>query len=377
MNPKTPISFKTTAAGILFAVFFVSLAGGFYFSRFGFSLPEETHALPGETHATTDALPAFAPATNRQDYTVCLFPNDFFDTTCQDPGRQYLTALTDKINFHFGYQLALDAPLTYHYHHTITAQLIVYDRDNRDKIIFSRDYLLQDAVRGARQDTSEIAINHSFALDFQPFNLAATAFKQHHDLHGDAVLIVQMPLELTVSHGDRSLTRPIPLEFTIPLAKQTYNIKVGKLPSSDDILAFAALESGLTQRLLLLGLLAALALAATSVLIFFFVQKRRSHPKNLCQRYDEKIHKEYGRLIVDLKTPLRSGDYKYRYFVQDFDDLIDKADRVMQNILYYRLPSGRTFYAVVEDDHLFLHGCPYAKQNRESKEVKHSTKRAK
>ncbi|MCL2094917.1 DUF5305 domain-containing protein [Candidatus Saccharibacteria bacterium] len=343
---------KTQCAVMVCGVFAALVLGGLV-SQDVRALDDASYAMSQETMSSP------AQHISQQDYEVCLVPNYFFEETCQGAGRQYLTSLTDTINLKFAYELVTDARLNYQYTYSIVGRLIVYDREHRDREIFTKEYVLQEDVSGRVWGANVLEIGQEYRLDFQKYNSEAMEFKSANGLSGEAVLVVRMKIDLTVMHGERSITRPVVLDFTVPLSRHTYNIKVGRQPDKDDILMFAVAEEGRDRSVFL-------SVAGASVLVavvfgVVIVRRRKLRPKDLCVRYDEKIHKEYGRIIVDLKTPLRAGDYKYCYLVEDFDDLIDKADRVTQNILYSRLPSGRTFYAVIEGDHLFVHGCPYWK----------------
>jgi len=304
-----------------------------------------------------------------QSYEVCLLPNVFFDERCQPAGRQYLSLLTDTINLQFNYELSTDKPLEYKYSYTIVGRVIVFDRENRERQIYNQQFVLQDEIRGLNRGAGMLVVNETYGLNFQEFNQQAIQFMVDNGLAGEAILEVDMRIDLVAKTDDeRSVSRQINLGFVVPLAKQTYSVRLGRLPDQEDLLVFMGAEQdGAAMRRVILSGMSVMT-AVIVIIIFYIKYKRR--PKNPCERYDMKIHKEYGRIIVDLKTPLKRSDYKYAYEVEEFEDLVDKADRVMQNILYFEMPSGRTAYAVVEREHVFLYGSPHWKRSLSTKKTK-------
>jgi len=344
------------------------LTGWAFVARTGFAFPDEGYAMTDEGAALAEpsqalgyeAMNVLAQHVGHQDYQVCLLPNAFFETTCQPSGRQYLSTLTDNINFKFNYQLKTHGPLDYHYSHAIIGRLIVFDRDNREREIYNQRYVLRESIHSEQLNTTILNIDETYSLDFQTFNRHALEFKDSNGLAGEAILIVEMAVDLTAQiSGGRSITRQVNLDFTVPLTRQTYNVRVGRSPQQEDILAFVGAETNWMK--LYRNIAIGAGVAVLLMIIGLAYKKYRARPKEICERYDLKIHKEYGRIIVDLKTSLRIDDYKHRYEVAAFEDLVDKADRVMQNILCFKLPSGLTMYAVVEGSHIFLHGCPFWK----------------
>ena len=312
--------------------------------QIGFSLPEKGHAWPEN---------AIAQHTTHQNYTVCLKPNDSFADLCQPEGRQYITSLTDVINLDFGYTFTTDTELDYDYTYEITGRLMVYDKDFRTKEIFIRDYDLLGPELGGERATKMVDISQSYALDFQRFNREAIFFKDKNALGGETMLLIEMKIDLDVKHGSREISRFVNLNFSIPLTKQTYHISLGAQPDRDDLLEFAAIESSPFWARLeywIMGGVIVSCMVAIVLLKRHFALKKSPH-----ERFNAKIRKEYGRVLVDLSTPLEIDRYKHRYRVESFDDLLNKADRTMQNILCFKISNTQIVYVVVEGDAMFLY----------------------
>jgi hypothetical protein len=340
--------------------------GWSYLARTGFAFPDEGYAMTDEGAALAEpsqalgyeAMNMMAQHVGHQDYNVCLLPNAFFEEACQPSGRQYLSMMTDSINLKFNYQLKTHGPLDYRYTHAIVGRLIVFDRDSREREIYNRQFVLRDNIYGEQLNTTLLNIDETYKLDFQAFNRQALEFKDSNGLGGEAVFVVEMVVDLTAEvESGRSITRQANMDFTVPLARQTYSVRSGRSPYQEELLAFVGADTSWVKLYHKVAIGVGLVVLVIAAGVAY--QKYRSRPKDLCDRYDIKMHKEYGRIIVDLKTSLRINDYKHRYEVAAFEDLVDKADRVMQNILCFKLPSGRTIYAVVEGNHIFLHGCPH------------------
>ena|GEM_PF-1520635 len=361
-RPKTAKRCRAKYALIISLFLLATTLGSYYAVNVGFSLPEEGHAWSEDASAISqEAAQLFAQHTIHQNYTVCLKPNDSFANLCQPDDRQYLTLLTDKINLDFGYKFTTDTKLDYNYTYKITGKLIVYDKDFKSKEILVRNYDLLDSKFGGKQSTETIDIAQSYELDFQYFNREAIVFKDENALSGEATLFVQMEIDLDAKHGSREISRAVNLDFSIPLTKQTYHISIGSQPDKDDLLEFAVIESRpfwtKKQCWIIVG-------ASIGLIIIVALLKRHfAARKSPHERYHAKIHKEYGRIIVDIDTPLKIDGYKHRYHVNSFEDLVNKADRTMQNILCFAAPGSHVFYAITEGDNLFLHECSPQRNN--------------
>ena len=293
--------------------------------------------------------------TGTADYTVYLKDNNYYETDYLKSGMKYVASLIKTINTKFNYKVDSNQNVNYSYDYKITGTLQILDKDNPDKILYSRE---EDLIPAEHQTVSSnsFVINEDIDIDYNKYNTLVSRYKSDYGLSVNAQLVVAMDLDV---HGDYDkvdddkIDKKNKLQITIPLSLQTVDITIDTENINNAGTISTSTGNTITN---IPGFVVAVVLLA--LCIPGFIQGRKYYKEyksnNIYNITVDRILREFDRLIVTGTSSINEKKYQNKFYPQKFSEMVDAAENLNAPILFYEvIPNEKCFFIIVKDDTLY------------------------
>ncbi len=283
------------------------------------------------------------------DYKVYLEKNDFYDTPYLDSNMQYIASLIDYINVNFQYSFSANKAIDYKYNYYITADTLVTDRENDNKIIYSSTDKIMDDVTVIKDNSSSFYINENLKVDYGHYNSIIQKFKSSYALSAESNLVLTLHVDIYDLKGNKIKDVNDGLvKLTVPLTKQTINISMDTNNVNNSSSAAIYTDFAISNKLFLaLSFVCVLLMLVTIVSLIIFMIKT-SKKKSIYDITLAKILREYDRLIVTSKKDIDIPEDAVE--VENFTELLDVRDNIEKPIVFYEIHKGLKSVFVVKSD---------------------------
>ncbi len=279
------------------------------------------------------------------DYKVYLKDNDYYEEKFLGKDMQYIASLINMINIDFNYQLHAAEDMKFNYKYKIIGTLKITDRDNKDKVLYTKDYILQEETKKTLKDNNFV-IKEDVDIDYEKYNSYANSFRRDYSLTSNASLIVKMIVDVDGQYQkiEDNIRKSNTLELSIPLSEQTIDITMGanKIEKSDNLIKNK--EVKVTNVILLIAgcILSFIGFISLALAIYLYLQRYSSNPY---EKALHKIMKNYDTYIVKAKSDFKESEDPIR--VSTFEELIDAQQIEKTPILFYEVEPGEKSYFVL------------------------------
>ena len=284
-------------------------------------------------------------------YQVNLKDNSYYKEKQLKEDMQYITDLIDYINVDFNYKMVTSKKSTYNYKYNITADIVVTDRNNTEKILYKDSEVLKEDVIVDNHEDTNVNILENLKIDYQKYNSLVNSFKSKYTVSASSNLVITMHVESDVknSNVDNDIKDNEDLKITIPLSEQTINIlkdynakgisgTVSKYSYIKIVNIYCALISVV---LLVLDVISLLSLIK-------FIKKTYRKNSTYTKKIN-KIMKEYDRIIVKLSKMPDLTNYEI-IEISSFDELLDAKQNLDKPILHIEVHKNQKSYFLIFSD---------------------------
>lgn len=290
------------------------------------------------------------------DYTVYLKDNNFYSNKFLRKGdsgvNNYIASLINTVNVDFTYENKFSDLVDYDYNYDVVARILVTDKYDGSKVLYSKDEVLIDK-KDAKGSDKNFSIHENVDIDYEKYNSYVNAFKQTYALDVDSNLVLTMNITHKSNYGSKQITNKVStLTMSIPLTKNTIDISINtnQLSNSFNIPINESMVSN--KVVFTIGSL----LIVSSILAFCMMYILLNQKKNDIYRNEiARLLKNYDRLIITSSQPnIDESNYKNKVRVMTFEELLDVNELTSEPIIYYEVePDQKSYFIILKEDTLY------------------------
>ena len=290
------------------------------------------------------------------DYKVFLKENNYYKEQYLGKDMQYVASIIKNVVPTFTYELHSEEKMEYTYNYKVSADLIISDPNDNNKVLYKRPSLLV-------KDTKEKVTGGSFRVDqevsinYDEYNNYVNAFKKEYALSVNSKLVLTFNIDVTGKSPalKEDFKKSSKLVIAIPMSEQTINIGI----DTSDINNSGTLERNYMSQIkkpvaLVLGIIVGLlSLALLYIVIYNFLTNRSK--TDVYKATIKSILREYDRAIVSSKTADTIDESKYNVIeVPRIEELLDAHDSTGKPILYNEdTENDISTFIIVSDEILY------------------------
>lgn len=267
------------------------------------------------------------------NYVVCLKENNYYEDTCLNEGREYLSSLTNTIRINFAYNRISSSRGKVMYY--VGTNLKISNSDN-GKEIFNDEKRLNEK-KEINNDKDVLNIVDSAEIKYKNYDDLVKKYSLDYELHTSAVLQVYLKMV-------EGKTEKIVSSVNIPINEQTYSITKEVIKSS---------ENGISEDYkneLLIGIM---AIAVSIIIILVTIIKNVSNKGSDFEQEVKRLLTEYDRVIAETKLDSLMLTGKELIEINDFMELVDVRDTIEKPIMYFRKSDSVRDFIVQDKDIIY------------------------
>ena len=314
---------KNVRQGII-AVLFLCLAlalGGLYWS----------YTRPAETTVNYTAFPYTHE--NSLAYRVHLLPNDLFTETSLEPGRAYISSLTDYIDTRFVFRFAAENEAAINGEYCVTASLTAYTGPENN-LVWEKVFPLLP-VKTFQLRGKEVLLQEDVALPFSQYTRLADQIVEETGFSPQNLsLEVSYDVAWTVDAPEGTIAETAGPKLTIPLRASVFTVE-GALEQKESggISAVKTVPVPYIEEVKI-GFITLSVLSCLLLLVFFQITVNREEKDNLTGKIVSSILKKHRDRVVRCAENNFSAGHDHVLTIASFDDLLKIADELGKPILY-------------------------------------------
>jgi len=288
------------------------------------------------------------------DYTVYLKDNNYYDSKYLKSGMKYVASLINTINTEFNYEIKSDKNVDYTYSYKIKGTLQIMDRDDKSKILYTKDNILLDEVT-KKASSNNFVINEDLDIDYAKYNNYVNAYKSEYGLIVDSQLVLTMDVSVKGNYAgsEEKLEKKNQLQITIPLSEQTVDITINTVDINNKGTLATPIGSNVNNYMLFIIGWGLIILSIIGFIIDRILCKEYTS-KNIYDITVNKILREYDRLIVNGKATINESKYSNIIYPDKFSEMADAAQNLGVPIWYYEvIPNEKCFFILTKEDTLY------------------------
>ena len=295
------------------------------------------------------------------DYNVCLKDNKFYEQKCQIKGMSYIASAIDYVDVYFNYTFETDQKLKYNYNYYIDGVITVFDKNDSNKILFSKKVSLLENQNTKRDNINFFTVDEHLKIDYSYYNNLIKTFKSEYNVVADSNIILYLHIDITGKYSKFSelVKKSAELELTIPLTENTITINMNYNDANTSDKFIQRPNTKKVNALFLAFVIVCVLLSIVDVFLLIgsilSIKRKKSKYENFI---DNKI-KNLDRMIVSAKenVKIEEKDYKEIIDVKEFNELVDIADREVNVITWteveYKNNLKVSWFTVASDTRLY------------------------
>ncbi len=305
------------------------------------------------------------------DYKVFLKENNYYQDKYLGKDMQYIASIIDTVNPSFTYELHSKEKLNYTYTYKVTADLIISDPNDNNKILYKRPSVIIKDVTD-EVNAGSFRVDQDVNINYDEYNNYVNAFKKEYALSVNSRLVLTFNIDVVGKSPllKEDFKKTSKLVIAIPMSEQTINIGI----DTSDINNSGTLERNYISQIkkpIALGLgivVGILSLALLYIVIYNFITNRSK--KDIYKSTVKGILREYDRAIVSSKTTETIDEDKYNVIeVPRIEELLDAHDSTGKPILFSEdIENNISTFVIVSDEILYKYTV--VKKELEEEEAK-------
>ena len=333
---------KGTILFLQFFLIFLIVCGGIMSIYYGFAKKDRYNIIFYEK--------------GNADYKVYLKPNEYYSSPYLEKGMSYIANLIDKIEVNFNYNLNSSRESELKYKYKISADLVITERGQENKILYSKPIDLKDEV--SKIENTSGLINETIIINYDDYNAMVNNYKKEYSLSISSKLVIKMHIDSaseSVNMNKDNFNSSNDLIVSIPLSEQTLEINFNhnEINNSKEIVEYSSFNP-INYIYLFIGLILII-----SGVVFFFKALTKKSKKNKISKYEKiknNLLKEYDRFIVEASKMNNFEANKIIINVKSFVELLDARENTDNPIIFYEDKNEKlATFMVIDNNNVFIY----------------------
>ena len=274
-------------------------------------------------------------------YKVYLDQNDYYDKEYLDEGMQYISSIIDYVELGYTYNAVYVGIKDYELYKSVTANVVVTDPDNSNKIIYSK----KEKLKEERTDVDDLIVSDTLKIDYKKYNSVVNALKTKYGISASCNLIIDYDFVYTSKNGEISNAKK--LSVTIPLSKQMIEIEKSN-PINDDGLYTIANTNTLYNYIMVFFTVLMVIFTGVYLSIIIIRISDRVNKQSKYDRFIRKALKEYDSYITQTKDESFLPD-KPVIKISTFKELIDVRNNIDKTIIYTKINDNTSKFEIIDE----------------------------
>lgn len=334
---------KIRLVSYIFLICLVALLG-IVLIYFGFAQKETKNIIFNET--------------GEADYKVYLKDNDYYKEPYLEKGMSYVASLIDYIKLDFNYNLNSSKESDLDYKYKITAELIITERGEENKILFRRPIVLKEEI----EDTASTngVINETLNIKYDDYNAMVNNYKKEYALSVSSKLLITMHIDSNAkatNTENSNFTSSNDITVSIPLSEQTIEINLNSntINNSKEVLEYSSFNP-LNYIYLAIGIILIIVLFILVAKCIDYLKARKQAESEYTKKKNS-ILREYDRFIVETSKIEETKKYNNTIYVKSFNELLDARDNVEKPILFKEdvIKKVSTFSVIDDNNNIYIY----------------------
>ena len=275
-------------------------------------------------------------------YKVYLKDKKYYNRDYLDEGMQYISSIIDYLDVNFMYNADYEVDETFTINKRVVADFKITDRENKDKIIYSK----QDELKNEIKLSKTIGINDNIKIDYSKYNALANEFKTSYGISADCNLVVSYYIDYSTESNNLNQNRILKVE--IPLSEQMINIQ--KSPSINNNLVFVGkTTNSKTNKTLFAVSIGFIVVSVITLLFYFFEFNKRKSKESKYDNFIKKSLKQYDAYITVAKDGANFAN-KPIVKIESFKELLDVRNSVEKPIVYLKVSDNESRFMLIDNE---------------------------
>ncbi len=319
----------------LLVLFLVGLGGGLAWS-FSESIEQE------------EEYTAYSYTQNAEvDYRVQMKSGEFFEEELKEPGKAYLSELTESImaDLHYHFEGEEKAKISGTYAANATLEALTSGEEQRE--VWQKDFTLVDSREFSYAEKS-FTLQEEIEIPFAEYRDIAEKIKDHTNYNpGKLNLNVEFDVEIEVETDSGSETKELNPSMIINMRGSTFVVEGNLAENNSSGVTATRIVKATDLKQARIGFAVSAALVGIVLVGFMtltYPVKERVSPQ---ERKVARLLQKHQERIVTLSS--KPGVYmEQNVAVDTFEDLLKVADELQKPIFYYQVRGE------LETKHIFL-----------------------
>ena len=291
-------------------------------------------------------------------YKVYLKENDYYETPFLDENKSYIASLIDNFNINYTYINTLSTDVEYVLKYDITADLEVFDTENKSKPIYTKNYkLMEEQEKAGKGNLIKLDIINQ-VIKYDDYNKIIQDLKK--EIIPDAKLVIHFNTKLLATNDklDKDITSNYTSNLSIPISEKTIDVDLLKDTSNNT--KIVKNNKKVSKSIIFMIGSTILLIVVTTICYICYVIKGLEKKSKYEQKI-EKILREYDRAITEAKGKLKLDDDTNKIEVKDFEELLDVHDNFNIPIIFYRISDKKSIFVVKNNNDIYY--CSMKKED--------------
>ena len=283
-------------------------------------------------------------------YNVYLKDNEYYKEKYLKEDMQYITGLIDYIDLNLNYKIKTNKKTDYQYKYSIKADVVITDRNNSEKVLYTNSEMLKDEVTIDKKQIDDLILSENLKIDYDQYDGLVNSFKGKYAISVSSSLKITMHIDTVLQNNllKDKIVDSEDLIVLIPLSEQTISIlkdcningKHGSLANKIDI--------KIINFYYLLGAIILLIISIKAIKsLVNFIQSTTNN--SLYIKRLKQLLKDYDKIIVSInKMPDISNSCIIE--VESFEELLDAKKNLGKPILHIEIHKRQKSYFLIFSD---------------------------
>jgi len=271
------------------------------------------------------------------DYAVQLLPNSVFSEGLLNPGRVYVTELTDFITVNFIYRFSGERKADIRGNYRVTAELVaLMAQDREDQLLWEKKFDLIPR-QSIAVDDREVYLQETFIIPFAEYQELIGQIHNEIKVSPAVInLVVRCDLNLTAETGSDVIGENLAPTMIIPMKGNTFTVDGNLTEETEGSLVNTRIEPVVPVRIARTILPVAAILTVVILVVFLMltfpadveINPREMEISRILKMHKDQIIKTTGKLPLIPEKSVK---------VDSIEELMKLADEVGRPVLYTKL----------------------------------------
>lgn len=275
------------------------------------------------------------------NYKVYLNDKTYYNKDFLEEGMQYISSIIDYVDLNFNYSAEFQGVDSYQVKKIVTADVKIVDRDNPDKIIYSKN----ETIKEENENLDKLNILDEIKVDYGKYNGIVNEIKTKYAISAKSMLTVSY--NIIYSSEKDGLSNSKVMNVEIPLSEQMINISKPNSTRVQDIYRGNDKDTFKSAIMTILMLLMFIIAIILGIILVRKVRERISSESKY-DRYIAKILREYDSYITEAKEE-NSLPYKDIIKVGSFKELLDVRNNIEKAIIYTKVDENTSKFQLIDE----------------------------